>query len=246
MRRLYFLSIIALSLWLLLAGGCGGAGGHTDSSLFFVSKPFSFEVVQGSSTDLTVLGVNGIIEVSGSAAANTILISGVMKVGSASSAEARLHITDVDVEVSEAGGEVTVETVQPPQAMGLNYSVEYAITLPDTMAVDISQANGEISIRGTDSDLTASQANGTVDVDSVMPPGGFIDLSTANGDIILTLPTDTSSTIMCVSGTGRVRAFDLTIFNPVQGTHSLSRTLGAGDGDISITSANGDITVRGI
>ena len=246
MRRPAGYSIILLLLLLLVPGGCGG-GGNTGSSLFFVSEPFAFEVPEGSSTDLTVLGMNGIIEINGSAAVSTVFISGVMKVGHANSAEAMLHITDVDVMVSEAGGEVMVETDQPsPAPTGINYIVEYSITLPETMVISASQANGEITIQGMNSDITASQANGTIDVEAVMPPGGSFDLSIANGAITLTIPTDTSADLMCVSATGRVWAYNLTILNPVQGTHSLSGTLDGGDGEINITTANGDITVQGI
>ncbi len=245
MKRFSVNKIILLLFLLLVAGGCGDGGGSS-SSLFFVSEPFSFEVPEGSNTDITVLGINGIIEINGSAAGDTVFISGVMKVGSASSAEAKLHITDMDVEVSEAGSVVTVETVQPPAPIGLNYIVEYSITVPDTMSIDASQVNGEILILGMNSDISASQINGIIDVDAAMPPGGLFDLSTSNGDITLTIPTDTSATLMCFSATGRVRTYDLTILNPVQTTHSLSGTLGGGDGGITITTANGDITVQGI
>jgi hypothetical protein len=246
MKRLTVNIIILLSLLLLMSGGCGGGDGNTGSSLFYASEPFSFEVPEGSNTSLTVLGVNGIIEINGSAAVSTVFISGMMKVGSASSAEAKLHISDMDVEVSEAGGVMTVETVQPPSIMGLNYIVEYSITLPETMSIDASQANGEIVIQGMNSDITASQANGTIEVDAIMPSGGLFDLSTANGDITLIIPTDTSATLTCVSATGRVRVYNLTVLNPVEGDHSLSGILGGGDGEIDITNANGDITVQGI
>ena len=245
MKRLSLCSVILISFFLLVPGGCGGGDGDS-SSLFFVSEPFAFEVSQGGNTNLTLLGVNGIAEVNGSAAVSTVFISGVMKAGHASSAEAKLHIADMDVEVSEAGGVVTVETVQPsPAPTGINYLVEYSVTLPDTMSLDVSQANGEIPIQGMNADIEASQANGTIDVDVVMPAGGLVDLSTANGDISLTIPTDTSATIRCLSATGRIRTYDLTISNPVQSAHFLSGTLGAGNGEIDITTANGDITVQG-
>lgn len=246
MKRFSITNMILLSLWLLLPVGCGGGGSDGGSSLFFVSELFSFEIPEGGNTGVTVLGINGIIEVSGSAAIGTVTISGVMKAGSANSAEAKLAIADMYVDVTEAGGLVTVETVQPAPANGLNYIVEYSITLPETMTIDASQANGEIAIQGMNSDITASQSNGTIDVNAVMPPGGLFDLSTANGDITLTIPTDTSATLMCTSATGRVRVYDLTVSNPVQTTHSLSGTLDAGDGEIDISTANGDITLYGI
>ncbi len=247
MNRPPLSTMILLSLLLLAAGGCGGGGGNSGSSLFFVSEPFSFEVPEGGNTGLTVLGVNGIIEVNGSAQVSTVFISGVMKAASADSAEAKLAIADMDVDVSEAGGMVTVQTLQPsPAPMGINYIVEYSITVPDTMSIDASQANGEIPIQGTNSNISASQANGAIYVEAVMPFGGLFDLSTANGDITLNIPTDTSADLMCLSATGRVRVYNLTISNPVQSAHFLSGTLGGGDGEIDITTANGDITLQGI
>jgi DUF4097 and DUF4098 domain-containing protein YvlB len=245
MKRLTVNSIILLFLLSLVSGGCGG-GGSISSSLFFVSEPFSFEVPEGSNTSLTVLGVNGIIEINGSAAVSTITISGVMKVGSASSADAKLHISDMSIAHSDSGGVVTVETVQPDDTLGINYIVEYSITVPDTMQVTASQANGEIPIQGMNSDIMASQANGAIEVDTIVPPSGSIDLTVGNGDISLLIPTDTSATLWCASATGRVRAYDLTISNPSQSSHFLSGTLGGGDGEINISTANGDITVWGI
>lgn len=246
MKRHYSFIVNLMTLLLLVSVSCGGGGGD-GSSLFFVSEPFSFEVAEGANTDLTVLGVNGIVEVSGSATISTITISGVMKVGSASSAESWLHISDLDVEVSEDAGVVLVETVQPsPAPTGINYVVEYSITIPHTMSIDASQVNGEISIGGMDSDISASQANGTIDVNAVLPSGGLFDLSTANGEITLTIPTDTSATLVCTSATGTINVYDLTVSSPVIGAHSYSGTLGAGDGEIDISTANGDITVQGI
>lgn len=246
MKRLTAISLMLLSLSMLMAGGCGDGGGN-NSSLFFVSNPFSSEVAEGSNTGLTVLGVNGIIEINGSATISTITISGVMKAGSADSAEAKVHIADMQVQVSVAGTVVMVETDHPsPAPTGINYIVEYTITVPETMSIDASQANGEIYIQGMESDIKASQANGTIDVDAVMPSGGLIDLSTANGEITLTIPTDISADLMCQSATGSVRVYNLTVLSPVSGPHSLSGTLDGGDGNIEITTANGDITVQGI
>jgi DUF4097 and DUF4098 domain-containing protein YvlB len=114
------------------------------------------------------------------------------------------------------------------------------------MVVDASQANGEILIQGVESDIAAGQANGTIEVDSELPPGGSIVLTMANGNISLFIPTDTSATLWCASATGRVRSYNLNILDLVQTNHLISGTLGGGDGDISISTANGNITVRGI
>lgn len=246
MNRPFYNIIILLSLLLLVFGGCGDGGGN-GSSLFFVSEPFSFEVPEGTNTDLRVLGVNGIIEINGSATVSTITITGMMKVGSASSAESWLHINDLDIEVTEAAGVLTAETVQPsPAPTGINYIVEYSITVPDTFSIAGTQINGEIYIQGMESDITVSQANGTIDVDAVMPSGGLFDLSTANGEITLTIPTNTSADFMCQSATGSVHVYNLTVLSPVTGPHSLSGTLDGGNGNIEITTANGDITLQGI
>jgi DUF4097 and DUF4098 domain-containing protein YvlB len=247
MKRSTVGNLILLSLLVLALGGCGGGGTTSGSSLFYVSESFSFELEEGSNTNLTVLGVNGIIEVNGSAAVNSVYISGVMKVGSSTLDDAQLHLVDLDVVITELGTEVMVETVQPNPADGRQYIIEYSITIPDTMLVDVSQANGEVLIQGVESDITASQANGTIEVDSVLPYNGSIILSNGNGNISLFIPTNTSATLSCVSATGRVRSYNLNILDTVPPTsHSIIGTLGGGDGDISISTANGDITLQGI
>ena len=247
MKRSIAGKVILLSLLVLALGACGDGGGTSyNSSLFYASKPFSIEVPEGNHTNLTVHGVNGIIEVNGSAAVNSVYILGVKKVGSSTADDAQLHLDLLNVDVTEPGTEVLVKTVQPNPADGREYIVEYAITVPDTMLVDASQANGEIIIQGMSSDLNAGQANGTIAVDSELPPGASIVLTMGNGNISLIIPTNTSATLWCASATGRVRTYNLNILDLVQTSHRLSGTLGGGNGDISISTANGNITVRGI
>jgi len=72
-----------------------------------------------------------------------------------------------------------------------------------------------------------------------------IKLSIANGDISLTIPTDTSATLSCLSATGTITTSNLTVLNPIQTSHSFFGTLGEGSGDISISTANGDIAISG-
>jgi hypothetical protein len=242
------LPAIILTLSSFVLGACGDDGGSKKSTMVFASDPFSEEVLVGSHTQLTVLGVNGTIEVHGDATATSVSISGTMKVGSDSLDDAQQHLSDMDVVVTEAGTEVLVETDQPdgPQTGGRDYIVEYTITLPDTMKIVVVQVNGEVLIDAMNADIDATQVNGPIGADVVLPPGGQIDLGTANGDISLTIPKDTSAELSCLSATGTVSDSNLDILNPVRTDHSLSGTLGGGDGTIELSNANGDITVKGI
>ena len=114
MKRITVKSVVLLFLLTFMFSGCGD-GDTSNSTLFFASDSFSFEVSAGSITTLTVLGVNGIIEVNGSATVSSVSISAVVKVGSPTSlADAQLHLNDLDVVVTELGTDVTVETVCPP------------------------------------------------------------------------------------------------------------------------------------
>jgi len=248
MKRLVIPLFGLLTLLPILYGGCGGGGDSTSgSTLFFASKPFSSEVPVGSNTELSVTGVNGIIEVNGSASASSVLISGVMKVGSFTLQDAQDHLVDLDVDITVPGTVVTVETIQPDPANtgGRNFIVEYTITIPEKFFVDVSQANGEIILSDLSGDIMGRLANGSMDVTARVSPNGSIDLSGANMGATLTVPTNTSAALSLSTATGSLAVSNLTIPDLHQTRFSLTGTLGGGNGQIMISNANGSIRVIG-
>jgi hypothetical protein len=235
-----------MTLLPMIYGGCGGGGDSTTgSTLFFASKPFIWEIPAGSKSELTVIGVNGIIEVNGSAAAATVTISGEMRVGSSTTQDAQAHLGDLNVVITDGITEVKAETTQPSIAAGRNYIVDYFIVVPETFLVDVRQVNGEIVLSDLSGDIMARLANGSMDVAARVTHNGSIDLSGANMNATLTVPTITSAALSLSTANGSLATSNLDILDLDFTDNTLTGTLGTGNGQINISNANGSIRVIG-
>jgi DUF4097 and DUF4098 domain-containing protein YvlB len=78
------------------------------------------------------------------------------------------------------------------------------------------------------------------------PESGELGVKTTNGGIDLILPDDTSAEISAKTLNGRVRIdLDLTDVE-MRKKNKLTGTLGGGDGEITINTINGGITIKAL
>lgn len=242
-KPIFFILLIYLFLML---SGCGGGDSNDNDELSYASVSFFLDIPKEENTSLTINGINGRISLTEDTGISSIIISGVMKVGSTVSAEdAQQHLDQLDVENAIQGDVIIVKTAQPKKSNGRNYIVDYEILFPDDMQINVSNVNGEISIQSTFSNFSLSQVNGSIEAEAALPQQGSFNLSTADGDITLYIPTDTSSLLSSITATGEISFSNLTINDLVHTDHSLSGYLGAGEGNIIISTANGNIAING-
>ncbi len=237
---------------------------QVDNTDFEAEDSFSFEVQVGNSSKLRLEGVNSEITITGTSSANSVTITGIKRVGSDSTQDAQEHLQELEVNVQSLTNEVFVETIQPQDTGCRKYVVDYTITLPRNLKVQVKNFNGIVTIDSMDNDITVNNVNGNITLTEIvgsalvnlvngiieskvtLPLNGTIDLNTLNGDINLTIPVNTSAEFSAVVNIGSISVSDLVLQNEVSTSTSLSGTLGSGQGTISLESEEiGDISVSG-
>jgi hypothetical protein len=253
---------------ILLAGLVLGVSCDEDSvtqpKKYYASSPFSFGFAVKSRSTFTLESVNGTVTITGDPDAKSIVVSGTRMVGSSSMQDAEAHLDDLTVVPDSSETEARVRTEQPTASGGRDYVVDYSITLPDTFVVAAGGANGElnlqslkrgvtvgyanVSITGTsiEGDTRMAIANGEIEAALTLLPGGQVALSAANAQIRLGVPVDTSARVQATNANGSIAVENLTFTDEVRTDTSLTGTLGAGNGSINISIANGSILLEGL
>lgn len=258
---------------LVLLTACGGdvnigAGGNfpwpwpVDANVF-AQKPFSQEVPVVAQLGLRLEGVNGEVQVAGQPGATSVKVTATLRVGADTLADAQAGLALLAVQVTDVPDEVVVRTAQPSNPQGRQYIVDYVVTLPDGLGVDVRQVNGHVTVSAVAGavvvdqdngnvilsalagDANAHVDNGAIDATVSLPPGGVIGLSTVNGGINLRVPTSTSAALSAVVGTGTITWTGLTISGAIYTGSSLTGTLGGGAGVIDLGTGNGNIDLTG-
>ena len=174
------------SLFLALAAGCSDDDifnvRNTDS---FAEEPFSFEFERTTRTVFRLEGINGKVQLTGMPDISSITVSGERRVGSESVEDARAHLEQLKVEVEESETAITIRTDQPSKAEGRNYEVNYEITLPPDLEIDVGNINGQIEAEDLAGNATLKLVNGRIIASMTLPPEGRIELRVTNGNIDL-------------------------------------------------------------
>lgn len=258
---------------LLLLAACGndvtiGGGANwpwpwTGNAAFFAEKTVAEDVPVGTQVRVRVEAVNGEVVITGQAGKASVTLAATLRVGSDTFPDAQLGLALLDVLVTDQPGQVLIQTQQPPNALGRQYLVYYTLTIPADLMVEVEQVNGYVTVQGIDGGAAVQQgngnvqlsgvsgdadvgvANGAIDATVTLPPGGQITLTTGNGGIDLLIPATTSAQLSATVGTGVITWNSLLLTNVVQTSLSLTGTLGAGAGQITLTTGNGNIHVAG-
>lgn len=242
--------------------------GSTGVNTFMAEEPFSYTMDVVDQASLSLEAINGNIRVTGVVDATTVTVEGTLLVWSSSQEDAEAGLADLDVVIEEGAEEILVSTDQP-ETSSRAYAVDYEIRLPDDLAVSILNVNGEIIVefvkRGVEissfntlvnldeveGNVEALIVNGDIGADVTMPPGGAVAIAVGNGDITLEIPTDTSAEIYfevacCGWNFDNLDVQNLESSGPGVWPPTVTGTLGAGDGSISLAVGNGLINVVGI
>jgi len=264
---------VACAAMLLVVPGCAdvdisgpdwawdGDFGQAWDTTYAAQADFRFRV--GSLGALSLTGLAGSVKIVGRVDATAIVVAGIRRVRSYSEADARAHLSELAVEVSESDGTVFVETAQPRMGRGRSYQVEYRIEVPVPTAVTLRQVAGPVDVAAVggnvDADLTAGSLSlrdltgnvraavvaGSVDATLSLGAGGTVDLRSTAGDIGLSIPTGTSAHLRAVAAAGLVRALGLALVDEDPRASVLQATMADGAGSIRLETGVGDITVKG-
>ena len=150
---------------------------------FSATESFSFQINIDQQNRLTLSGINGSVEITGSAA-NTgqVEIRGEKRVESDSRGDAETSLRNLSVDIADTSSAINIRTQQPDNSGGRNYLVFYHITLPRDWQVDVEQKNGEMVLKNIANNLTARNENGNM---SLIAVDGLTQVEVTNGNIDL-------------------------------------------------------------
>ena len=269
--------IVALALLAACGGVSGGnytinTGGWSgewpwfwpDKAKYIVDGDFSENVPVAGHSRIRLDAVNGEIVITGQPGATSVTVTAELQVGSnMSRPDAETGLNLLDVLVADGSDEIFVQTSQPNTMDGRKYVVNYTITVPSHLAVDVTQVNGHVTVSSIESSLfvevtngnvylseifgvaTVSVDHGSIDGTVTLPSGGEIMFSTGIGDIDLRVPKSTSAELSALVGFGAITWNNLDLLNAVHMAKSLTGTLGDGTGLIDLDTRNGNIDVTG-
>lgn len=235
----------------------------TGSNGFEAQEPFSVAVEVTTQLAVVLNGVNGEIEFVGVAGFDSVRIEGVRRVFSSSVADAEAHLSDIEVVTDLRAGEVGIQTEQPSSSNGRSYVVDYQVTMPAELMVQIENANGNIKLESLENTARAQVANGNIVLADILgdvhaqtgngnivcgvtlPTAGQASLTTGNGNINLQIPTVTSAQFSAAVGNGVITVSNLNLQDQTITPNLVTGRLGDGDGQITLAAGNGNITAVG-
>lgn len=212
---------------------------------FTAEDSFSYEIEVIGHSGLKLEGINGAIVITEVFGANSVKITGVKQVKSESTADAKAHLKELIVDVKDQTNRVFVKTTQPSFLGGRSYIVNYTITLPYDMEIDVNSLNGRVDLNEIHGNVFVDLINGNIDGEVTLPLDGTIDMQLTNGMLELDIPQNTSAEFEATVGTGTISVTNLVLQNQVQTPKSLTGTCGDGRGTISLRTTNGEIVVTG-
>lgn len=233
---------VFLALALSACGDGDGGMGPRDTRAT-AEAPFSYHFPAAQQTRLTLAGINGSIGVT---TGSPFVVEGERRVGSFSQADAQANLDRLEVIATDLGDEIRIETRQPDHDSARTYTVDYRLTVPDGIALDLANVNGSVVVALRNGSGAIAVVNGAIQAELAVPSDGALALSTINGSIDLGVPTATSATLSANVVNGAIAVQGL----PMQVTMStgtrLQGTLGAGEATIAASTVNGSIVIRGI
>ena len=266
-RRTLGVMAVVADITLLLTGCITGVVDLDDdidhSGNVEVSAAFSKSLPLSAQTAILITGANGPVRVWADPGAQEVRVDAVRRVRSDTRADAEAHLPQLRV-VAEAGAlEFEIRTVQPSNAHGRTYVVDYDITVPPGLITSVTNGNGSVRVDGIVADVNVSNGNGEVELVGVtgshwvslgngklsawahLPSGGQIIHAVGNGTIFLSVQPDVSASFGAKVGNGTISVTGLDLRQVVSGTRHLQGILGTGEGVIDLSAGNGQIKVRG-
>ncbi len=163
-------------------------------------------------------------------------VSGRIRLSAVQSPHLRLESVSGDIEFDGKADKVSIETVSGDVvARGVG-----SATRMETVSGNL-RVVASAPLRQTE----ASSVSGDIEISGALERGGRIEIETMSGDVRLSLPASVSTKIRAESFSGTLRSDFGTVRKPEHGPgSSLEATAGGGDGDVSVDSFSGDVTIR--
>ena len=169
----------------------------------------------------------------------------------------------------EVGGSTVRVESRPPRMSGFGgLEVEWTVKVPKGLTVDLRTVNGGVRVNGLSGEIhaktvnggvkgqniiaetiEASSVNGGVDIELGAPLDSTdsVDVSTVNGGVSLSMPSESKATITARAVNGGVRVNDLDIKRDDEDSHEFERkrrlngTMNGGGAKVNLSTTNGGV-----
>lgn len=186
---------------------------------------------------------------------------------------AQALLAKLEIREEVGGSSVRVES-RPPRTSGFGgLEIEWTVKVPKGLTVDLRTINGGVRLDGLSGEIHAKTTNGGVKGQNIIPEtieassvnGGVeielgapldstdsIDISTVNGGVSLSMPSESKATITARCVNGGVRVTDLDIKRDEDDSHESERrrrlngTLNGGGAKVNVSTTNGGVRLSRI
>lgn len=251
-----------------LALGLGCSESHTvtapgGSSRRVAEETFSESLPRAGRSALTLQGITGRVEIVGTGGQDEIVIAGTRRTQAGTEAGAWDALNDLAVNIHGSVEVVLVRTLQPADAGGIGYEVDYEITIPPDLdlvvesvtgpvtirsvagAVDVHHVTGTVAILDATGDTRVRLVTGTVHATLDPRPHGTVDLRVVTGTATASVPATTSAWLTASVVAGTVSISGLELVDEDSRPNVVSGALGDGEGTLRIAAVTGGVTVIG-
>jgi DUF4097 and DUF4098 domain-containing protein YvlB len=222
----------------------------------------TYEVSPGATLD--VRETNGQIRIE-AADGNQIEVQATRIAKASTEEAAKAALKELTISETATAGRVELDSTMPGLQLGIGVSrrVNYNIKVPRATNVTIKTTNGDIRIQsvggflrveatngqiiaqGLGDGADVSSMNGRVDLDFAAVGSSGIRCKTMNGQVVVTVPKDTSATISARVTNGIVHTENLEVKAEDDSRRRLDGTIGGGGPDIRLETTNGEIRLVG-
>lgn len=196
-----------------------------------------------------------------------------IKVQAVKRAYTRARLEEARIEIDAHPDAISIKTKYPDSTLNFNNNerryenpatVEYTLTVPRRARLEsIELVNGRLDVEGVAGDVRAACVNGTVNARGLigevnlstvngaleasfnqLSDGKSVSLNSVNGQITVTLPSDSNATIKATTISGPIsNDFGLTVRDGDYVGHELSGALGRGGARVRLSNVNGRIAI---
>lgn len=146
---------------------------------------------------------------------------------------------DLAIHLVTVNGNVTVSNAKA----GLDVSgVNGNITVSNVDGLDVTIVNGNVTVTDAE-DINVAVTNGNITFDINPPPGDEVHAATVNGNIVLVISAGASTDIKAIRENGTVTTISLPLTNYSDDGRVFKARLGAGEGQITLQTVNGNIVL---
>jgi DUF4097 and DUF4098 domain-containing protein YvlB len=148
-----------------------------------------------------------------------------------------------DLALSTTNGDITVSNTVADIGVG---TTNGDVVLTGTAGnASLSTTNGKVNVSVHRGAVDGKTTNGAIDCDlAALGASEDVGIETTNGKVTLLLPADVSAVIDATTTNGTITIYDFTVTYEVQTENHLRGSIGSGASSITITTTNGDVTVR--